>query len=185
MGCGLSVEKKELNLSNLQTDTDEENKKKVPFFSLNGQKFKARIVDVYDGDTFYACFYYKDEIIKMKCRAFGYDSPEMKPPLNHFNRDEVKAMALQAKERFMQLVNFEEPGHLVTLDCKEFDKYGRLLCEVFVDDVNINEVMVKEGQGKPYFGGSKDTPKEDDKKDKKDEKKDDKKLEKKPTIKRN
>jgi len=156
MGCGLSVEKKEFNLSKLEVEIEKEKKDKMPFFSFNGQKFKARIVDVYDGDTFYACFYLKDDIIKMKCRAYGYDSPEMKPPLNNFNREQVKEMANQARERFMQLVNFDEPGFLVTLECKEFDKYGRLLCEVYVDDVNINQIMVVEGQGKPYYGGSKD-----------------------------
>ena len=129
----------------------------VKLFSFNGLKCKARIIDVYDGDTFTACFMHKDEIIKVKCRCNGYDSPEMKPLLSDPNRDKIKEMAIKAKERFCELVKFNKPKQLVDLQCYEFEKYGRLLCDVYVDKIHINSIMLKEGHGKEYSGGTKDS----------------------------
>ena len=39
-----------------------------------------------------------------------------------------------------------------------FDKYGRLLINFWnnVDKKSINEIMILEGHGKPYNGGSKE-----------------------------
>ena len=41
----------------------------------------------------------------------------------------------------------------------EFDKYGRLLVNVYnlVDKKSVNDMMVEEGFGKMYDGGTKDT----------------------------
>ena len=69
----------------------------VEMFSLNGMTFNAKVVDVYDGDTCTVIFYYKDEPIKFKCRCKGYDSPEMKPPKDAKNRDDIIKNANLAK----------------------------------------------------------------------------------------
>merc|ERR1719336_3868618 len=46
-------------------------------------------------------------------------------------------------------------GKTVELQLEEFDKYGRLLCEVLVDGENLNDWMLAEGYGVPYHGGTK------------------------------
>ena len=42
--------------------------------------------------------------MKYKCRAMGYDTAEMKPKKDAPHRDEEKALALKAKERFIELM---------------------------------------------------------------------------------
>ena len=99
----------------LKTATNE-----LTLFSFEGIKCNAKIVDVYDGDTFKAVIFYDNKMIKINCRSLGYDSPEMKPRLNIKNREEHIARAKAAKNRFIELVSIYE---LVYLECFKFDKY--------------------------------------------------------------
>jgi hypothetical protein len=43
-------------------------------------------------------------------------------------------------------------------NCGDFDKYGRLLVKVWnmVDEKSINDIMVEENHGRPYFGKTKE-----------------------------
>jgi endonuclease YncB( thermonuclease family) len=133
----------------------------MPLFTFNELRCHAKVVSVYDGDTFKACIYRKNEIIKINCRTLGYDSAEMKPRLNIKNRDEHIKKAKKAKQRFIELTTTS--NSLVYLDCHKFDKYGRVLVVVHKtkDDYNrtssrsINQIMIDEGQGVPYDGGTK------------------------------
>jgi endonuclease YncB( thermonuclease family) len=129
----------------------------IPLFSFDGLIVKAKIVDVYDGDTFKACFKYKDNIIKYCCRMNGYDSPEMKPLKSNANREFEKQAALDAKKYFIELVHFDDPKYLVTLHVGKFDKYGRLLVTIFTEEsaVSVNERMINSTHGTPYSGGTK------------------------------
>ncbi len=144
MGCGLSIEKKELNLSNIELAIDTPIEKQVPYLSFNNVECKARVVDVCDGDVFIACLYYGEQMLKFKCRAINYTPTDAKNNLNNFNREKVKDLTNQEKLKFMHVLNFTVPNNLVTLHCKEFDKYGRLLCEVYVDDVNIQDITIND-----------------------------------------
>lgn len=129
---------------------------KTPYFSFKGKIFNARCCSVYDGDTFTALFIYNGEFIKYKCRCYGYDSPEMKPLLSKLNREEEIQLAHKAKERFIELVE-KSKNNLIRIECLDFDKYGRILVNVYngVDKQSINDIMISEGHGKPYFGGTK------------------------------
>ena len=73
------------------------------------------------------------------------------------NRDKEKELAKAAKERFIQLVT-ANPSGLCVIECGNFDKYGRILVTVYngINKESINELMIKEGHGKPYEGGTKD-----------------------------
>ena len=134
--------------------------KKTPLFSFKNKILISRIVDVYDGDTFTALFEYNGEIMKYKFRAMGYDCAEMKPKKSDPNRDEEKALALKAKNRFIELIGGEDT--IVKIKFLNFDKYGRILSYVYSmnsdveKDESINSVMIKEGHGKPYEGGTKE-----------------------------
>jgi endonuclease YncB( thermonuclease family) len=134
--------------------------KKIPLFSFKDKVIIARVVDVYDGDTFTALFEYNGEIMKYKCRAMGYDCAEMKPKKDDPNRDQEKALALKAKNRFIELMGGEDS--MIQMKCLEFDKYGRILTYVYPlhgdiqNDESINNAMIREGHGKAYSGGTKE-----------------------------
>ena len=131
--------------------------KSVPYFSLKGNVFYGLPCNIYDGDTFSVIFEYKGELIKYRCRCNGYDCAEMKPSLNDPNRDHEKELAIKAKDRLIELLNKHETK-LIRIECLDFDKYGRLLINFWnnVDKKSINEIMILEGHGKPYNGGSKE-----------------------------
>ena len=95
--------------------------------------------------------------MKYRCRCMGYDCAEMKPRLNVPNREKEIELSHKAKERFIELLS-KHPSKLVKVDCLNFDKYGRILVNIsnMVDKNTINEIMIKEGHGKPYNGGTKE-----------------------------
>ena len=127
------------------------NSEDIPFFSLNGYRTRAKIVDVYDGDTCTIIFKWEKKYRKFKCRCSGYDSPEMKPRLNIENREQVIENAKLAKNRLIELTK----GY-VFINCLNFDKYGRLLVDIYdKNNVYINLKMVEEGHGYYYNGGKK------------------------------
>ena len=125
----------------------------IPLFTFDGYTCLAKIVDVYDGDTFTACFKHNGKIIKYKFRTYGYDSPEMKPLKSKPNRDEEKKKAIEAREAFKEITNWN--NSLVTLKMMKFDKYGRILVNVYKGEININKWMIDNGYGYEYFGGTK------------------------------
>ena len=129
----------------------------VPYFTFEGKTLDAVPCNIYDGDTFSIIFEYRGEIIKYRCRCLGYDSPEMKPKLNVPNRDREVAAAKAAKARFTELLQ-KSPTKLIRVTCFEFDKYGRILVNVWngVDSESINDIMIREGHGRPYSGGTKE-----------------------------
>jgi endonuclease YncB( thermonuclease family) len=124
----------------------------IPVFSLNGHSTLCRVIDVYDGDTCTVIFEWDGKMRKFKCRCSGYDSPEMKPRLNIENRADIIVKAKLAKKRLQELTNV-----CIRIKCLEFDKYGRLLAELytFYTNEHINQIMIDEGHGYVYNGGTK------------------------------
>ena len=126
-------------------------------FSFIGQSFAGIPANIYDGDTLSIIFVYNGIPVKYRCRAFGYDSPEMKPLLSNPNRIKEKELANAAKDRFIELLT-KHADKNIFIKCHEFDKYGRLLVEIWnnVDKESINTIMINERHGKPYQGGTKE-----------------------------
>ena len=126
----------------------------LELYKLKGD-FRCKVVDVYDGDTVTIILYNKFGYEKHKLRMFGYDSPEMKPRLNITNRDDEIKKAKEAKEYLSNIVL----NKIVTFESMGYDKYGRLLGKLYLpklfDRIEINELMIKEGHGYPYYGGTK------------------------------
>lgn len=125
-------------------------------FTFAGQRFLAKIVDYYDGDTVRVAFSYGGQLIQYKARMAGYDSPEMKPLKSNPNREAEKAAAIAARAALIGKVG----AALVYIECGEFDKYGRLLVTVHLRDghdngENVNAWMIAHGYGAPYDGGKK------------------------------
>lgn len=121
-------------------------------FSFDGT-ILAKIVSIYDGDTVRAVFFHGNQIVQYKIRMAGYDSPEMKPLKNIPNRDELIKKAKEAKAALSTKIL----NKVVVIKCNGFDKYGRILGNVYdlESDENINNFMVTGGYAKPYDGGKK------------------------------
>ena len=131
---------------------------KVPLFSLKGKRFVAKPSNIYDGDTLSMLFELNGEIVKYRCRCMGYDSPEMKPLKSKPNRDLEMELAKKARERFIELLGKDQSKYVI-IECFDFDKYGRLLINIYnqVDLKSVNQIMIDEGHGKQYDGGTKDS----------------------------
>lgn len=129
------------------------NDESLPLFTLDKRVFDAKIVRVYDGDTCFAVFKLNNEYVKFKIRLEGYDSPEMKPSLDSKNRENEKKSAQKSKEELEKHVL----NKIVKLHCGKWDKYGRLLGTLYIDNnnLNINEYMINNGFGYAYGGGTK------------------------------
>lgn len=111
----------------------------------------AYICSVYDGDTCTAIIYINDTPIKINIRMNGYDCPEMKPSKTKYDRDYEIIFANMAKEKLKNLILDKK----VKLYSDGLDKYGRLLGTVFINNININDFMLKSGYGYKYHGSTK------------------------------
>ena len=150
----------------------------IQCFSLNNKEFDAKITSVYDADTCKAVFYLNGELIKYTLRLVGIDTPEIRPKKSSDNREEEIIAAKRARNRFIQLCTnceleidkdiskkelqkiIDKNTKIIKLKCFEFDKYGRLLANIliigeFSETINVNEVLIKEGHGYNYDGGTK------------------------------
>lgn len=129
---------------------------KTKKFSIGNKKIRAKVVRIKDGDTIEACFYFRGKLDKHTIRTEGYDTAEMHPPKNDPNREEIIKLANKAKDRLSELINDKI---IVLLINPKPDKYGRVLAKLYSgmnDDKSINEIMIEEGHGKKYDGGTKE-----------------------------
>lgn len=170
----------ELDLSEIARELSMIKLKQYPKYRLHG-KFLAQVVKVYDGDTITIVLRTGDDqpYFEYSVRMFGYDSPEIKPPLakdysdSRFpNRDAEIAAGKEARDYLSNII-LNMPVLVEVIP--DNDKYGRLLCNIFVFDgirdwlgnksidplteyhftLNINEDMIANGHGYEYDGGTK------------------------------
>jgi endonuclease YncB( thermonuclease family) len=153
----------------------------TPHFSLNGINTYGRLVDIYDGDTVKIVLStFKDTFFKFDVRLNGIDTCEIK---SHISENKIKG--LKAKKRVCDMVE-EIYGNyvnakldtgteikdylksivcIVFVKCYNFDKYGRLLADVYIDynsvtRKSISEILLSEKLAYPYNGGTKLTEEE-------------------------
>lgn len=109
----------------------------------------AKVIRVLDGDTVDVLFQFPFDItVKKRVRLYGINTPETR------TRDKVeKAKGLKAKERLVQLL--KEAKMQCSVKYYGDGKFGRPLGELFINGVNLNQVLVKEGHAVPYFGGKR------------------------------
>ena len=143
---------KNVDLDLMNADND------VELFSLEGQTLQAKVVNVYDGDTCKIVIRMGGKLVKFNCRMNGYDTPEMRPPKDQANRDDEIKAANAAKARLIELVMQDD--QLVIAKCGKFDKYGRLLVDIYdggstSSAKSVNQLMIDEKYGYVYDGGTK------------------------------
>jgi endonuclease YncB( thermonuclease family) len=112
----------------------------------------GKVIKVYDGDTITIASklpYENSLIYRFSVRIKGIDCPEIRT----HNLDE-KEIALIAKN----FVQDKCLNKIVELKNLSTEKYGRILADVFVEDINIGNELIKNKLSVPYNGGKKLVP---------------------------
>ena len=119
-------------------------------FPING----GRVIKVYDGDTITIAAklpYDSSPLYRLSVRLNGIDTPEMKG--KDITEDE-KTAAKIARDFVASLVL----NKYVRLENMETEKYGRILADVYVGDIHLNQLLLKERYAVEYDGGTKQKP---------------------------
>jgi micrococcal nuclease len=114
----------------------------------------GRVIKVYDADTITIASklpYDESPLYRLSVRLNGIDTPEMK---GKDVSDDEKEAAKAAREFVYKLVF----NKYVRLENVESEKYGRILADVYIGDIHLNELLLKERYAVKYDGGTKKKP---------------------------
>ena len=112
----------------------------------------GQVIKVYDGDSITIAAYLpmdSSPLFRFSVRLNGIDTPEIKGK----NEDEKEA-AKAARDALSNLILHK----VVTLKNVDTEKYGRILADVYLDDLCINDWLIKEHYAVKYDGGTKKPP---------------------------
>ena len=159
-----------LHLINIMENFNDTN---TPVFSFNGINGMSRVVDITDGDTIKAIINFKDSYYKIIVRLNNIDTCETKSKC-----EENKNLGIEAKKRLYNLITnktidtndkkqikqeLNNNCYLIYLKCYDFDKYGRVLGDIYyndTDDTSFSSILIKEKLAYVYGGKNKLTEKE-------------------------
>jgi endonuclease YncB( thermonuclease family) len=145
----------------------------TPLFSFNGVNGMSRVVDITDGDTIKAIINFKDDYYKIIIRLNDIDTCETKSKC-----EENKNLGIEAKKRLFNLITnktidsndkklikqeLHNNCYLIYLKCYDFDKYGRVLGDIYQnenDNISFSSILIKEKLAYVYGGKTKLTEKE-------------------------
>ena len=112
----------------------------------------GRVIKVYDGDSITIAAklpFDNSTLYRFSVRLNGIDTPEIKGK----NADEKEA-AKQARDALSNLILNKN----IILKNVDNEKYGRVLADVYLDELHINEWLIKERYAVRYDGGAKKSP---------------------------
>lgn len=130
----------------------------TPEFSLNNFNSEGKIVSVYDGDSVHIVLplnlikmndttnINEVKLYKFNCRLNGLDTPE------------IRTKNIQEKEfglKVRDILRDKILNKIVKVKCGDFDKYGRLLVDIYLEDLHINKWLIDNGYANNYDGGKK------------------------------
>ena len=142
----------------------------VEKFTLGGKSMYGKIVHIYDGDTVHIVFNINNTLTKFICRLAHIDTPEMTSKIAAEKEMAIKARNyLFEKTTNMKLLDNNitkkeldflcgKSINLVLVKCFEFDKYGRLLVEIYEDRSSyksFNSELIDMKYANPYNGKTK------------------------------
>jgi micrococcal nuclease len=140
----IQIKEKDDEIKILETMTKENCK----FLTLKDNIYNAKIVYIYDGDTMHVVFKVFDTFYKWNCRIMGVDTPELRSK----NIKEKKLGYIVRDILIKKLLN-----KIVKIECYEFDKYGRLLIDVYMpnEEIKLSEWLIQNNYAYKYDGGTK------------------------------
>ena len=98
----------------------------------------GRVIKVYDGDTITIAAklpFDNSPLYRLSVRLNGIDAPEIKG-----KTDDEKIASKQVKDALSNLIL----NKYVTLKNIQSEKYGRILADVYIGDLHLNEWLIKE-----------------------------------------
>ena len=150
------------------------NDSNTPQFSFDGINCISRVIDITDGDTIKTIISFKDNYYKIIVRLNNIDTCETKSKC-----EENKKLGMDAKKRIYNLITGKTADidinkksiktelnnncYLVYLKCYDFDKYGRVLGDIYKDensDESFSSILIKEKLAYVYGGKTKLTEQE-------------------------
>jgi len=114
----------------------------------------GKVIKVYDGDTITIASkmpFPDSPVYRFRVRLRDIDSPEIRGNTAH-----EKHLAIVARDALHEKI-FDK---IVKIKNRGTEKWGRLLADIYVNDLNINKWMIEQGYAVYYDGGSKIIPKE-------------------------
>lgn len=121
----------------------------IPFtIPING----GQVIKVYDGDSITIAAYLpiqNSPLYRFSVRLNGIDTPEIKGK----NEDE-KTAAKNARDALSNLILHK---HII-LKNVDTEKYGRILADVYLDELCVNDWLIQEKYAVKYDGGTKKSP---------------------------
>lgn len=149
----------------------------TPFFSLKGINTHAKVVNVIDGDTIVLVIpIIKNVYFKFNCRLNNIDTCETRS-----SNEKLKDFGIKAKYRLIELISkkklnfddeiskkdiqsiFNDDCFLVYVKCYNFDKYGRLIVDILLnntDKKSLSDILLEENLAYAYNGQTKLTDEE-------------------------
>lgn len=143
---------------------------KTPRFTLNNINTYGRLVDIIDGDSLSIILPIYNDYFKFNVRLNGIDTSEL-----HSHKEELRHFAENAKNELVKLIVktdnltkhevqeiLDNKLIVVWVECLEFDKYGRLLANVYCFnehtneyDISLSEYLLNNKFAYMYNGGKK------------------------------
>lgn len=114
----------------------------------------GRVIKVYDADTITIASrlpYNNSPLYRLSVRLNGIDTPEIK---GKDISQEEKESAKNARDFLSNLIL----NKYVMLQNIESEKYGRILADVYMNDIHLNSLLIKERYAVKYNGGTKKKP---------------------------
>lgn len=111
----------------------------------------AKCVKVYDGDTItiVSALSADSHLYRWSVRLRNIDAPEMRTKCANEKICAKLAQEAMSKQVLNQMVTLKNVG---------YDKYGRVLADVFVGEVNVTDSLLAQNLAVPYDGGTKLAP---------------------------
>tara|TARA_B110000444_G_scaffold256439_2_gene292794 strand:+ start:172 stop:645 length:474 start_codon:yes stop_codon:yes gene_type:complete len=114
----------------------------------------GKVIKVYDGDTITIASkvpgLYNSPIYKFSVRLNGIDTPEMRT-----KDEDEKEIATLARDALSEKIMGKE----IRLENIKTEKYGRVLCDIYLGKSHLNQWLIDEKYALPYDGGTKVIPK--------------------------
>ena len=113
---------------------------------------QGRVIKCYDGDTITIAAYlpYKNsELYKFSVRINGIDCPEIKSKCVS-EKDCAQIAKKYVEDKILH--------KMVRLENVSLEKYGRILADVYIDNISIGDYLIGHRLAVKYDGGTKKNP---------------------------